>query len=221
MRRRTSPTSAGPATAGAPSPRALAERGLAVRRHRRSRAGGTRLSRRRVGRDGGVGRVDGALTWPELAALLGAGADLCRPGHLDDPSRGGERLPDRRSLRPDRPAAVGAGARGRPRRDVGGRRAPSSAAAMSGWCRIRLPCLPCQNEGCERHLTSFSRCLDELTPAQVLQAVAEALRIAANAAIRWSATRRHAAASAVARRREGRYEMRDWTAQGVMVRLPK
>ena len=28
-----------------------------------------------------------------------------------------------------------------------------------------LPCLPCQNEGCERHLTSFSRCLDELTPA--------------------------------------------------------
>jgi heptosyltransferase-3 len=34
-----------------------------------------------------------------------------------------------------------------------------------------LPCLPCQNEGCERHILSFSRCLDELPPAQVMCAV--------------------------------------------------
>jgi heptosyltransferase-3 len=38
-----------------------------------------------------------------------------------------------------------------------------------------LPCLPCQNEGCERHILSFSRCLDELPPAQVLRAVDAAL----------------------------------------------
>jgi heptosyltransferase-3 len=38
-----------------------------------------------------------------------------------------------------------------------------------------LPCLPCQNEGCERHIASFSRCLDALRPAQVLQAVDDAL----------------------------------------------
>jgi len=38
-----------------------------------------------------------------------------------------------------------------------------------------LPCLPCQNEGCERHILSFSRCLDELLPAQVLLAVDAAL----------------------------------------------
>jgi heptosyltransferase-3 len=38
-----------------------------------------------------------------------------------------------------------------------------------------LPCLPCQNEGCERHISSFSRCLDELKPAQVLHGVDAAL----------------------------------------------
>ena len=38
-----------------------------------------------------------------------------------------------------------------------------------------LSCLPCQNEGCERRISSFSRCLDELMPAQVLRAVDAAL----------------------------------------------
>jgi heptosyltransferase-3 len=38
-----------------------------------------------------------------------------------------------------------------------------------------LPCLPCTFEGCERHIASYSRCLDELTPSQVLLAVDEAL----------------------------------------------
>ena len=37
------------------------------------------------------------------------------------------------------------------------------------------PCQPCHNEGCDRHLLSRSRCLDELTPAQVLRAVDAAL----------------------------------------------
>jgi heptosyltransferase-3 len=38
-----------------------------------------------------------------------------------------------------------------------------------------LPCLPCHNEGCERHVMSYSQCLDELAPVQVLRAVDEAL----------------------------------------------
>jgi len=38
-----------------------------------------------------------------------------------------------------------------------------------------LPCLPCQEEGCERHVASFSKCLDGLAPAQVLRAVDAAL----------------------------------------------
>jgi len=35
--------------------------------------------------------------------------------------------------------------------------------------------LPCQQEGCERHLDSYSRCLDELAVSQVLSAVDAAL----------------------------------------------
>jgi heptosyltransferase-3 len=38
-----------------------------------------------------------------------------------------------------------------------------------------LPCLPCTFEGCDRHIDSYSRCLDELSPAQVTRAVDEAL----------------------------------------------
>jgi heptosyltransferase-3 len=38
-----------------------------------------------------------------------------------------------------------------------------------------LPCLPCTFEGCERHVDSHSRCLDELRPQQVLTAVDQAL----------------------------------------------
>lgn len=39
-----------------------------------------------------------------------------------------------------------------------------------------LPCMPCQLEGCERHIASRSACLDELAPAQVLAAVDQALQ---------------------------------------------
>jgi len=41
-----------------------------------------------------------------------------------------------------------------------------------------LPCLPCTFEGCERYIESRSRCLDELTPQQVLTAVDQALAAA-------------------------------------------
>jgi heptosyltransferase-3 len=44
-----------------------------------------------------------------------------------------------------------------------------------------LPCLPCQREGCERHIGSHSQCLDELAPQQVLAAVDQALAGASRA----------------------------------------
>ncbi len=50
-----------------------------------------------------------------------------------------------------------------------------------------LPCLPCTFEGCERHIGSYSRCLDELPSRQVLSAVDQALRIGENAVPRASA----------------------------------
>jgi heptosyltransferase-3 len=39
-----------------------------------------------------------------------------------------------------------------------------------------LPCLPCEQLGCDRHLDSRAQCLDELTAAQVLEAVDQVLR---------------------------------------------
>ena len=39
-----------------------------------------------------------------------------------------------------------------------------------------LPCTPCQLEGCERRLDSYSQCLDELSATQVIAAVDQALR---------------------------------------------
>ena len=41
-----------------------------------------------------------------------------------------------------------------------------------------LPCMPCQLEGCERRLDSYSTCLDELAPAAVIAAVDQALALA-------------------------------------------
>ncbi len=46
--------------------------------------------------------------------------------------------------------------------------------------------LPCQQEGCERHIESYSRCLDELAVSQVLSAVDAALSAAAFAPARAS-----------------------------------
>ncbi len=39
-----------------------------------------------------------------------------------------------------------------------------------------LPCMPCQLEGCERRLESYSACVDELQVEQVIKAIEEALR---------------------------------------------
>jgi heptosyltransferase-3 len=41
-----------------------------------------------------------------------------------------------------------------------------------------LPCAPCQLEGCERRLDSYSQCLDELPAAQVVAAADQALAAA-------------------------------------------
>jgi heptosyltransferase-3 len=40
-----------------------------------------------------------------------------------------------------------------------------------------LPCTPCQLEGCERRLDSYSVCLDELSAGQVIGAVEQALEL--------------------------------------------
>ena len=137
-------------------------------RDRRARARRAALSRRRLGgRSPTCAARRRAVLGRTRRADRGA-RGLCRSGHLGDASCRRDRRADGRALRADRPAPVGAvaGRRARPRR--GRRPARSSTAAMSGWCRTRLPCLPCQQEGCERHLDSLSRCLDELLSRRFL-----------------------------------------------------
>jgi heptosyltransferase-3 len=119
-------------------------------------------------------RRDGQLSWPELAALL-AGARLF--------------------VGPDTSVTHLAAATGCPTVALFGPTDPrlwgpvpaeglDPMWAASGTIQRRknvwlvqnpMPCLPCQNEGCEGHILSFSKCLDELAPAQVLRAVDGAL----------------------------------------------
>jgi heptosyltransferase III len=148
-----------------------------------------------------VRRVDGALTWPELAALLGqaqiyvgpdtsmthlAAASGCATVALYGPT-------DPRLWGPVPAAGL----------ELMWEAAGTVQRRGNVWLvQNPLPCLPCQNEGCERHLTSFSRCLDELAPAQVLRAVDEALPAGANAAMPVAAA---AVGRKVAQPGEGRY----------------
>jgi heptosyltransferase-3 len=148
-----------------------------------------------------VRRVDGALTWPELAALLGQARIYVGPDTSMTHLAAASGCPTIALYGPTDPRLWG------PVPAAGLERMWEAAGTIQRRGNVwlvqnPLPCLPCQNEGCERHLTSFSRCLDELTPAQVLRAVDEALPVAANAAIPVAAA---AAGQEVAQPGEGRY----------------
>ena len=133
------------------------------------------------GEAGAVTRIDGALSWPELAALLTQAHLYVGPDTSITHLAAASGCPTVALYGPTDPRLWG----------------PVPAAGLdpkwqaAGTIQRRgnvwlvqnpLPCLPCQNEGCERHLTSFSRCLDELTPTQVLLAADQALEAAKDAA---------------------------------------
>jgi heptosyltransferase III len=128
-----------------------------------------------------VRRLDGLLTWPELAHLIGSARVYIGPDtsvtHLaaatgaktvalygpTDPRRWG-------------PWPVGGFA------GAGWEAAGTIQQRGNVWLvQNPLPCLPCQNEGCERRIDSHSRCLDELSLRQVLVAVDQALASAKQA----------------------------------------
>jgi heptosyltransferase-3 len=150
-----------------------------------------------------IKRIDGALTWPELAALLGKARLFVGPDTSMTHLAAASGCPTVALYGPTDPRLWG------PVPAAGLDRMWEAAGTVQRRGNVwllqnPLPCLPCQNEGCERHLTSFSRCLDELTPGQVLRAVDEALALpgAANAAMPVGAA---AAGLKVARPGEGRY----------------
>jgi heptosyltransferase III len=133
------------------------------------------------GEAGAVTRIDGAVSWPELTALLAQARLYVGPDTSITHLAAASGCPTVALYGPTDPRLWG----------------PVPAAGLdpmwqaAGTIQRRgnvwlvqnpLPCLPCQNEGCERRLTSFSRCLDELAPAQVLLAVDQALEAAKDVA---------------------------------------
>ena len=121
-----------------------------------------------------VQRQDGRLTWPELAGLVGRARVFIGPDTSVTHLAAATGCPMVALYGPTDPRLWGPW-------PVGGLDAPWEAAAdiqLRGNVRLvqhAFPCTPCQLEGCERKLESYSACIDSLDPAHVLTAVKEAL----------------------------------------------
>jgi heptosyltransferase-3 len=154
---------------------ALTARGLAV-----VATGGPGLEDRRYGDevwtpDAAVARrLDGVLTWPELAVLIGAARVYIGPDTSVTHLAAATGAMTVALYGPTDPRRFGPWPTG----GAGGAWEAAGTIQRRGnvWLvQNPLPCLPCQNEGCERRIDSYSRCLDQLSPPQVLAAVDQAL----------------------------------------------
>ncbi len=121
-----------------------------------------------------VRRLDGKLSWPELAALAAGARLYVGPDTSVTHLAAASGCPTVALYGPTDPRRWGPW-------PVGGLHdswARTDAVQRRGnvWLvQNPLPCVPCQQEGCEHRIGSYSRCLDEMTPRQVLAAVDEAL----------------------------------------------
>ncbi|HVZ20008.1 MAG TPA: glycosyltransferase family 9 protein [Vicinamibacterales bacterium] len=121
-----------------------------------------------------VRRLDGQLGWPSLAATLAGARIYVGPDTSVTHLAAASGCPTVALFGPTDPRIWGPW-------PAGGLQTPWSAAGTiqrrgNVWLvQNPLPCLPCQQEGCERRLDSYSRCLDELTSAQVFRAIDQAL----------------------------------------------
>jgi heptosyltransferase-3 len=129
-----------------------------------------------IWRDCDVTRLDGKLDWPELAAAIRGAQLYVGPDTAITHLAAATGVPTVALYGPTDPRLWGPW-------PVGGLDKPWSAAGTiqqrgNVWLvQNPLPCLPCQLEGCERRLDSFSRCLDGLTGRQVISAVDQALAV--------------------------------------------
>ena len=118
------------------------------------------------------------LSWPELASLLRDAAVYVGPDTSTTHLAAATGCPTIALYGPTSPRLIGPW-------PVGGLREPWDHAGTiqhrgNVWVvQNPQPCLPCEKLGCEGHLESFSRCLDELPANQVLAAVDRALARAA------------------------------------------
>jgi heptosyltransferase III len=124
-----------------------------------------------------VTRVDGRLTWGPLAGLLSKARVYVGPDTSVTHLAAAAGCPTVALYGPTDPRLWGPW-------PVGGLQ---SSWAATGKIQNRgnvwlvqnpLPCMPCQLEGCERRLDSYSACLDEMPPAQAIAAIDQALAAA-------------------------------------------
>jgi heptosyltransferase III len=121
-----------------------------------------------------VQRVDGRLTWPEIGSTLAQAEVYVGPDTSVTHLAAASGCPTVALFGPTDPRLWGPW----PACGLSTQWEPAGTIQRRGnvWLvQNPLSCLPCQNEGCEKHTESFSRCLDELAPSQVLLAVEEAL----------------------------------------------
>ena len=119
-------------------------------------------------------RLEGSLGWPELSALMTGARIYVGPDTSVTHLAAASGCPTVALYGPTDPSRWGPWPAGglatpwRPEDTVQRRR--------NVWLlQTPLFCMPCQQEGCERRLGSYSRCLDELPLRRVLAAIDEAL----------------------------------------------
>jgi heptosyltransferase-3 len=124
-----------------------------------------------------VMRRDGQLTWPQLAGLMARARVYVGPDTSVTHLAAASGCPTVALYGPTDPRLWGPW-------PVGGM---DETWAASGTVQRRgnvwlvqnpLPCMPCQLEGCERRLDSYSTCLDELPAERAIAAVDQALAAA-------------------------------------------
>ena len=123
-----------------------------------------------------VMRLDGKIDWPELTAAIRSAEVYIGPDTAVTHLAAATGTPTVALYGPTDPRLWGPW-------PLGGLDRPWAAAGTiqqrgNVWLvQNPLPCLPCQLEGCERRLDSYSRCLDGLPGAQVISAVDQALAV--------------------------------------------
>jgi lipopolysaccharide heptosyltransferase III len=152
---------------------ALAARGIAV-----VATGGPAEAERRyldeVWAGADVTRVDGRLDWPQLAGLLAKMRVYVGPDTSVTHLAAASGRPTVAIYGPTDPRLWGPWPTGGMATDWDA--AGSVQQHGNVWLvQNPLPCMPCQLEGCERRLDSYSACLDELAPPRVIAAVEQAL----------------------------------------------
>jgi heptosyltransferase III len=121
-----------------------------------------------------VRRLDGKLSWAELAALLSRARLYVGPDTSVTHLAAATGSPVVALYGPTDPRLWGPWPAGGLQTNWDAQGALQRRGNV--WLvRHRLPCQPCQEEGCNRHIESFSHCLDLLDVRAVLAAVDQAL----------------------------------------------